>query len=89
MNIQCLVHGLAFSKDDIDLIKKRNANVVWCADSNLYMYEKTTDIGYLLEKGVNVSIGTDSPMSGSLNILEEMKIGETVLPEGIRQRASG
>lgn len=71
-----LVHGLAFSKDDIDLIKKRNANVVWCADSNLYMYDKTTDIGYLLEKGVNVSIGTDSPMSGSLNILEEMRTGK-------------
>ena len=70
-----LVHGLAFSKDDIDLIRKKNANVVWCADSNLFMYNKTTDIGYLLEKGVNVSIGTDSPMSGSLNILEEMKIG--------------
>jgi cytosine/adenosine deaminase-related metal-dependent hydrolase len=70
-----LVHGLAFSKDDIDLLKKKNVHVVWCADSNLYMYEKTTDIGYLLEKGVNVSIGTDSPMSGSLNILEEMRIG--------------
>ena len=70
-----LVHGLAFSKDDIDLIRKKNANVVWCADSNLFMYNKTTDIGYLLEKGVNVAIGTDSPMSGSLNILEEMRIG--------------
>ena len=70
-----LVHGLAFSKDDIDLIRKKNANVVWCADSNLFMYNKTTDIGYLLEKGVNVAIGTDSPMSGSLNMLEEMRIG--------------
>jgi 5-methylthioadenosine/S-adenosylhomocysteine deaminase len=68
-----LVHGLAFSKADIDLVKQRNANVVWCCDSNVYMYDKTTDIRYLLEKGVNVSIGTDSPMSGGMNLLGEMK----------------
>ena len=71
-----LVHGLSFSKADIDLISERKVNVVWCADSNLYMYEKTTDIKYLLDKGVNVSIGTDSPMSGGLNTLNEIKIGK-------------
>ena len=27
-----LVHGLAFSEEDIKLIKKRDASVVWCAD---------------------------------------------------------
>jgi cytosine/adenosine deaminase-related metal-dependent hydrolase len=37
------------------------------------MFEKTANIKYLLEKGVNVSIGTDSPMSGGLNILYELK----------------
>jgi cytosine/adenosine deaminase-related metal-dependent hydrolase len=71
-----LVHGLSFSKDDIDLIKKKDAHVVWCPDSNLFMYNKTTDIKYLLEKGVNVSLGTDSPMSGGLNILFEMKVAK-------------
>ncbi|MGL4370910.1 MAG: amidohydrolase family protein [Spirochaetota bacterium] len=71
-----LVHGVAFSKADIDLISQRHANVVWCADSNLYMYDKTMDIKYLIEKGVNVSIGTDSPMSGGLNTLHEIKVGK-------------
>ncbi len=68
-----LVHGLAFSSKDIDLIKSKNANVVWCADSNIFMYEKTTDIRQLINKGVNVSIGTDSPMSGGMNIIEELR----------------
>ncbi len=68
-----LVHGLAFSDDDIRLIKQKGASVVWCADSNMFMYNKTANIQKLLETGVNVCIGTDSPMSGGLNLLYEMK----------------
>jgi 5-methylthioadenosine/S-adenosylhomocysteine deaminase len=68
-----LVHGLSFSEEDIKLIKDRGASVVWCADSNMFMYNMTTNIKYLLDMGVNVCIGTDSPMSGGQNLLYEMK----------------
>ncbi len=68
-----LVHGLCFSESDIDKIKAAGASVVWCGDSNMFMYEKTTNIESLVKKGVNVCIGTDSPMSGGLNLLHEMK----------------
>ncbi len=68
-----LVHGLAFSNDDIKLIKERNASVVWCGDSNMFMFTKTANVKKLLETGVNVCIGTDSPMSGGEHILHEMK----------------
>lgn len=80
-----LVHGLAFSAKDIDLIKSKNANVVWCADSNIFMYEKTTDIKQLLDKGVNVSIGTDSPMSGGMNILEELRFDKKLFRKLYRE----
>ncbi len=68
-----LIHGIAFSESDMDLIKKKGASVVWCGDSNMFMFNKTTNIKMLLDKKVNVSIGTDSPMSGGANLLEEMK----------------
>ncbi len=68
-----LVHGLSFSDEDIKLIKERGASAVWCADSNMFMYNKTTNIKLLLETGVNTCIGTDSPASGGLNLLFEMK----------------
>lgn len=68
-----LVHGIAFDEDDIRLIKKRGASVVWCADSNMFMFNRTANVGKMLELGVNVCIGTDSPMSGGLNLLYEMK----------------
>lgn len=67
-----LVHGLAFSESDMDLIKKKGASVVWCGDSNMFMYNKTANIKMLLEKKVNVCIGTDSSMSGGENLLYEM-----------------
>ncbi len=68
-----LVHGIAFSPDDMDRIKKKGASVVWCCDSNIFMFNETTNIKMLLDKGINVSIGTDSPMSGGVNLLYEMK----------------
>ena len=76
-----LVHGLSFSKSDIDSIKEADASVVWCGDSNMFMYEQTTDIEYLLKKDVNVCIGTDSPMSGGLNLLHEMKFDRDLYAE--------
>lgn len=68
-----LVHGLAFTDEDIALIEKRGASVIWCADSNMFMFNRTANIKKLLETGVNVCIGTDSPMSGGENLLYEMR----------------
>ncbi|HOO70468.1 MAG TPA: amidohydrolase family protein [Spirochaetota bacterium] len=73
-----LVHGLSFSDSDMDLIKQRGASVVWCGDSNYFMYSKTANVNMLRKKGVNVCIGTDSPMSGGLNILHEMKFDKSL-----------
>ncbi|MCL1865439.1 MAG: amidohydrolase family protein [Spirochaetes bacterium] len=73
-----LIHGIAFSEKDMDLIKKKDASVVWCADSNMFMFNKTTNIKMLLDKKINVCIGTDSPMSGGENLLYEMRFGKNL-----------
>ncbi len=67
------VHCLSFSESDMDLVKKNGASCVWCADSNMFMYNKTMNVRMFLEKGINLCIGTDSPMSGGENLLHEMK----------------
>jgi cytosine/adenosine deaminase-related metal-dependent hydrolase len=72
------VHGLAFSDDDIRLIKQKGASVVWCADSNMFMFNKTANVQKLLDAGVNVCVGTDSPMSGGMNLLYELKYDKEV-----------
>jgi cytosine/adenosine deaminase-related metal-dependent hydrolase len=73
-----LIHGIGFSEKDMDLIKKKDSSVVWCGDSNIFMYNKTVDVKKLLEKKINVCIGTDSPMSGGENLLYEMRFDKKV-----------
>lgn len=68
-----LVHAISLSKNDMQLIKQKKASVVWCADSNMFMYDRTADIKGILDTGINTCIGTDSPMSGGENILTELK----------------
>jgi len=72
------VHCLAFSDADLDLVKKRGASCVWCGDSNMFMYNKTMDVKKFMEKGINLSIGTDSSATGGENILYEMKFDQMV-----------
>jgi hypothetical protein len=67
-----LIHGIAFSPSDLNLLSRKSCNVVWCPASNIYMFEKTAPIKELLENKINVCLGTDSPMSGSINMFEEI-----------------
>lgn len=71
-----LIHGISYSEKDIEEIAKHNANHIWCPTSNYYMFNKTSKIKEIREHGINVGIGTDSPMSGGLNLLEEMRFGK-------------
>lgn len=73
-----MVHGLALSEEDIDKIAKAKAHLVWCPTSNYFMFKTIAPVKKWLEKGINVSLGTDSPMSGGLNILEEMKFAKMI-----------
>ncbi|OHD56213.1 MAG: hypothetical protein A2Y33_00130 [Spirochaetes bacterium GWF1_51_8] len=73
-----LVHGISLSKKDIAAIAKAKANLIWCPTSNFFMFHETTDIRELLKKGVNISLGTDSPMSGGMNILEELQFASNL-----------
>jgi len=67
-----LVHGIALSDEDIEEIAKTKASLVWCPNSNYFMFEKTGNVKKWIEKNINVCLGTDSPMSGGMNILEEI-----------------
>lgn len=68
-----LVHCVACDDHDIARIAKSGASVVWCPSSNWFMFQKTMDVRKMLQEGVNVCLGTDSPMSGGVNLLEELR----------------
>lgn len=66
-----LFHGVYMSKEDIELIAKHKSSVVHCPISNLETGAGVADISFMLEKGVNVSLGTDY---GHTNIWELMRL---------------
>jgi cytosine/adenosine deaminase-related metal-dependent hydrolase len=76
-----LIHGVGFSADDIRAVARRGAHFVWCPGSNVFMYGRTARIREILEAGINTSIGTDSPASGELNLLEEVRFARKTYRE--------
>jgi 5-methylthioadenosine/S-adenosylhomocysteine deaminase len=70
-----VIHGVGLRSQDMRMLAKAGASVCWCPASNLYLYEQTANIRALEETGVNVALGTDSSMTGGLNLLDEARIG--------------
>jgi len=68
-----LVHGISLSLTDLDRIAKARASIVWCPSSNLQLYNATLPIREAIERGINICLGTDSAMTGSSNLIEEMR----------------
>jgi len=73
-----LIHCIGFSDEDIRKVKRAGAHVVWCPASNMFMFNVTCKIRKILREGVNVSIGTDSTHTGSINLLEELRYARTL-----------
>jgi cytosine/adenosine deaminase-related metal-dependent hydrolase len=68
-----LIHGIALRPQDMALIAAQGSSVCWCPASNLFLYGRTADIGSLLRAGANIALGTDSAMTGSCNLLAELR----------------
>jgi 5-methylthioadenosine/S-adenosylhomocysteine deaminase len=71
-----LVHGLSLSDNDILHIARSKAHLVWCPASNLFMFDTAARIKAWITAGINISLGTDSTVTGSLNILEEISVAK-------------
>jgi hypothetical protein len=66
-----MIHGIAFSEEEIATIARVGASVCWCPSSNFYLIGETLKIDAVLKHGANVCIGTDSTMSGGINLIAE------------------
>jgi 5-methylthioadenosine/S-adenosylhomocysteine deaminase len=70
---QC-VHMTDLGDQDIALLAATGAHVVHCPQSNMKLASGTCRVSALLERGVNVALGTDSAASNNdLNLFGEMK----------------
>ncbi len=66
-------HCVNLSEEDMEILKAHNVSVASCPKSNAKLGNGAADIPALLDKGINVCIGTDSAASNnSLNMFSEM-----------------
>ncbi|MCZ7392792.1 MAG: amidohydrolase family protein [Candidatus Methanoperedens sp.] len=68
-------HCVWLSDDDIGILKGKNVNVVHCPTSNMALGVGIAPVQKMLERGINVALGTDSAASsGSLDMWKEMRM---------------
>ena len=69
------VHAVGITKKDIELLQRSKASVVWCPASNMFLFGKTAPIDELTGK-IRVALGTDSSLTGSTTLFEELRMAK-------------
>jgi 5-methylthioadenosine/S-adenosylhomocysteine deaminase len=68
-------HCVAVDDDDIGILASRRVNVVHNPGSNMKLASGIAPVAKMLEKGINVCLGTDGASSNNnLDMLEEMRL---------------
>ena len=84
-----IVHGIPLDEEDFAQIFKTKASLCWCPSSNMYLIGETLDVIGALDNGINVTLGTDSTMTGSLNIFDEFKYAKRACKDITAQQLYG
>jgi len=75
-----LLSGVGLSGEDLERIAKAGAHLVFCPVASQRLFGQMPDVARALELGISVSLGTDAAMTGSLNLLEELRAARKSLP---------
>jgi len=68
------IHALGLHPEDLDVMAEQGAKIVWSPFSNLLLYGRTLDLKAVLASGVDFSLGCDWGPTGSVNLLQELKV---------------
>lgn len=70
-------HSIFLSDNEIDILSNNNSKVVHCPFSNCGKGIPNTPS--LLQKGINVSLGSDGTAHGGMSIFQEMKVFRSIM----------
>lgn len=68
-----LVHGVGLTVRQRQAVIERGGGLVWCPGSNFFMFGQTAQVAALAEAG-KLALGSDSRLSGEIDLLAELKI---------------
>ena len=66
------VHAVGIQQTDVETLQKAQTSVVWCPASNYFLFNTTAPLDNLRGK-VGIAIGTDSTITGSSSLFEELR----------------
>lgn len=72
-----IVHGVALNDAAISLLERRRASLVWCPSSNLFLFGATAPIDKLRDR-VPVALGSDSTLSATGDLLDEVRVAASL-----------
>jgi cytosine/adenosine deaminase-related metal-dependent hydrolase len=72
-----LVHGIMLDKAQRARLVAAGGALIWCPSSNIRLFGKTAQVADLVSHH-RVAIGTDSRLSGSRDVLDELRLAATV-----------
>jgi cytosine/adenosine deaminase-related metal-dependent hydrolase len=67
-----IVHGTALTAEDAPRLAAARASLVWCPESDRFLYGRTAPVAALLSAGVRVGLGTDAPSAGARDALSNL-----------------
>ncbi len=70
------VHGVGLLPADIALMAARGTSLIWSPRSNVTLYGDTARVTEYARLGVSIALGTDWVISGSMNMLRELRCAD-------------
>jgi len=78
-----VIHGVAFDKSDFGKMRLAATALIWSPQSNMILYNTTTDVVAAFREGVSIALAPDWAPSGARNMLGEIqyaaKLNKTTL----------
>ena len=69
-----VIHGIPLRSTDFQAMAVNGTALVWSPRSNLELYGATANIGAALDAGVEIALAPDWAVTGSSNMLNELKV---------------
>lgn len=68
-----VIHGVAFDKSDFGKMRLAATALIWSPQSNMVLYNSTTDVVAAFREGVSIALAPDWAPSGGKNMLAEIQ----------------
>ncbi|HET9279077.1 MAG TPA: amidohydrolase family protein [Flavitalea sp.] len=71
-----VIHGIPLRPTDFQAMSLHGTSLVWSPRSNLELYGATADITAALDAGIEIALAPDWAVTGSSNMLNELKVAD-------------